>query len=96
MGNIRKIVRTTQNKLAEIAKKDYSIRVGSTTNPKNRAKQYEREGYSGTIYYAKTSTMKKSENELLKNDPRHNDHKRSNVGENPGYVYVVKGKKYNK
>ena len=39
--------------------------------------------------------MKKSENKLLKAKPRHNDHKKSNAAEKSGYVYVLKGKKFN-
>ena len=95
MGYIRKIVLTKQMQLAKILKKDYSIRVGSTKDPKNRGKEYEREGYSGTIYTAKTSNMKKSENKLLKANPRHNDHKKSNAAEESGFVYVLNGKKFN-
>ena len=94
MGKIRKIVRTTQIKLLKIVKKKNSVRAGSTVIPKKRAKNYQDDGYSGIMYYAKTSNMKKSENKLLRHKPLHNKQKRSNVGQKRGFTYVINGKKF--
>ena len=73
------------------------IYAGSTKVPKERASQHERNGYSGTMYYAKTQNMRHAEKRLLdskKGGYRYNDHQTSHQEEEPGYVYLIKGKKY--
>ena len=73
------------------------IYAGSTKDPEERADQHERNGFSGTMYYAKTQNMRLAENRLLKSrkgDYRYNDHETSNQDEKPGYVYLIKGRKY--
>ncbi len=93
-GNIKKIFHVTQSDLNEIVEQNNSIRVGSTKDPNSRAKQYERDGYSGTMYVAKTSNMQQAENKLLDHNTRHNDHKTSNQSDDAGYVYVINGRRY--
>jgi hypothetical protein len=93
-GNIDKIIQASQAELNEIAQEKGSIRVGSTKDPIRRAGEYEREGYSGTMYVAKTTNMKYAANKLLKLNPRHNVYSSSNADEDDGYVYVLKGKKF--
>ena len=93
-GNIREIVYVTQAELNDIAQQNNSIRVGGTTNPDTRANQYERQGYSGIMYAAKTTNMQYAENRLLDHDTRHNVHSNSNVGNDSGYVYVINGKRF--
>ena len=73
------------------------IYVGSTEDPEERADQHERNGFSGTMYYAETQNMKQAENKLFdakKGSYRYSDHQASNQEEEPGYVYLIKGKKY--
>ena len=94
-GNIRDVVKVSQAELNKIAQQNNSIRVGSTINPESRANQYEREGYSGTMYYAKTANMCYAENKLLEKDTRHNVHSCSNSSDQAGYVYVINGKRFN-
>jgi len=38
---------------------------GATTEPERRKREYERDGYTGTMYYAPTQNMKKAEDRLL-------------------------------
>ena len=88
--------RTTQAKLC--GKKGATpgvVRVGSTNDIKTRKQQYQREGYSGKMFYARTKNMKKAEDRLLqyKSKPRHNQQRHSNNEEKPGYLYAIKGKK---
>ena len=67
------------------------VRTGSTTEPKERRKYYVYEvHYSGTMYVAPTDNMKKTEDELLKNNYRDNKQKTSNVEEKHGFVYLIK------
>lgn len=83
------------NHLHTVAQQRGAIRAGSTIDPKQRARQYAQEGYSGTLYYASTENMMKAENTLFeKHTFRHNVHSRSNSPQDPGYVYVIKGKKF--
>lgn len=94
-GNISKVIFVSQAELNEIAQENNSIRVGSTIDPCVRANQYEREGYSGTMYVAKTTNMQYAENKLLEHDTRHNVHSLSNASNDDGFVYVINGRKYN-
>ena len=93
-GKIREIIEVSQAELNEIAQQYNSIRVGATKDLDVRANQYEREGYSGIMYIAKTTNMQYAEDKLLEHDTRHNIHKTSNVDNGSGYVYVINGKKY--
>jgi len=70
-----------------------SIYSGSTDDPQRRAREHEREGYSGTMYYWHTQNMKHAENQLLEKKPRHNIEYTSNAKPEPGYVYAIHGSK---
>ena len=72
------------------AKLSQGSRTGSTIDPKRRAGEYRREGWTGTMYYCKTSNMRFAEDKLLKacNCPA-NKQRKSNVSEDPGYVYLI-------
>ncbi len=71
-------------------------RVGGTKRePKLRAREYERQGYSGIMFYAKTSNIKFAENDLLElankfEDGYNNKHRKSNLRSVPGYIYIIK------
>lgn len=94
-GNIRNLYEVSQKELKDIAEGYGVIRAGATNDIKRRIGQYERDGYSGEVYFAKTTNMKYAENSLLHNYYfRHNVHQSSNVSDEPGYVYVIKGKRY--
>ena len=58
------------------------------------ADQYEREGYSGVMYFFRTKNMMRAEDELLEYPGTHNVHEWSGAQPKPGYVYVIKGRKY--
>lgn len=93
-GNIE-LIKVKQVDLYEIADQNFSIRCGATIDPSARAKQYERYGYSGTMYYSETQNMKKAENKLLENYTfLHNIYERSGVDSEPGYIYIIKGKRF--
>lgn len=93
-GNL-KIQRVNQTQLHEIASLKGSIRGGGTINPTSRAGAYQREGYGGTMYVAETQNMKQAENQLLQDfDFRHNEQERSNLPKDPGFTYVIQGKKF--
>ena len=81
------------SKLKEMARKKdrYNlIRTGATENPLRRIGQYAREeGYTGTMYRAKSDDMQKDEDYLLQCDFRDNRHKKSNMPNEKGYVYVI-------
>ncbi len=86
--------KVTQSKLQEIADERSAIRAGSTGDPDKRARDYAQEGYAGTLYYAPTENMMKSEDKILRGrNFRHNEQELSNASESPGNVYVIKGKK---
>ena len=70
-------------------------RVGATEDPKQRAGQYAREGYSGEMYQFKTQNMHKAEDRLLQQAGTHNVQQKSNAPDKPGYAYALKGRKYN-
>ena len=64
--------------------------VGSTTDPKRRRGEHEREGYYGIMYYAKTENMQLAEDKLLEFYPdSENIQDYSNAQSEPGYVYVI-------
>ena len=90
--------RTTQREIKKEMAKYGAIRVGSTIDVKARARQYEQEGYVGEMLYAPTENMKKAENKLLQaqKKPIHNQHGASNNKEEPGMVYLNKGRKKSK
>ena len=69
------------------------IRDRSTDDVKRRTKEHEREGYSGVVYYSQTKNMMRAEDELLEYPHRYNKDKVSGAQEQPGYVYVIKGRK---
>ena len=73
------------------------IYAGSTEDPEERARKHQRKGFSGTLYYVETQNMRQAENRLFdakEGSYRYNNHQASNHGEEPGYVYLIKGKKY--
>ena len=80
--------------LKQKAKQVNDERVGATKDIERRRSEYERAGYSGTMYYFKTANMKTAENTLL-NDCKSsgacpmNVQKRSNAPASEGYVYVI-------
>ena len=101
IGNIREIYHVNNCQLEKIIVTESVIRVGATKRPiQERAQEYERDGFSGIMFYADTTNMKYAENRLLElakrheNTARHNEHHYSNVGEENGYVYVIQGKKF--
>jgi len=94
---IGEIVNVSQKKLHRIASEKGSIRMGSTIQPRQRARAYQSPsggGYSGTMYVAPTENMMKAEDKLLKSKlGRHNVQSISNAQEEPGHVYAIQGKK---
>jgi hypothetical protein len=93
-GNIKVVQLKTQKELHDIAGEWGSIRGGGTQSPEERARGYERQGYSGTMFVAPTTNLMLAEDKLLQNnDFRHNQHQQSNLGEEEGYIYVIQGKK---
>ena len=71
----------------KVLAKPGAIRVGSTGDIAARQSQYQHEGYSGTIYYARTENMRVAEDRLLQGKkPRHNEHRVSNSDEERGYT----------
>ena len=97
-GNLRLESVSTQAELHRLAREQGAIYVGATDDPHRRRTEHAEEGYSGTMYVTRTKNMKLAENKLLQTPHRHNVQKQSNVAkaeEAPGYVYVIKGRKYN-
>ena len=86
---------TTFADLKAKAKQRDNIRVGATKDIERRRSEYQREGYSGTMFYFKTKNMKTAENELLKCTCEGlcpmNVQQNSNASEEEGYVYVIIG-----
>ena len=71
------------------------VRAGSTEDPRRRKNQYEDQGYGGTMFYARTENMMKAEDRLLASRGFcHNAQRQSNAYEGPGYIYVIKGRRY--
>ena len=93
-GNIHELNEVSFGKLKEIGQEKGAIYVGSTDDVKRRTKEHEREGYSGVVYYSKTKNMMRAEDELLKHPGIHNKDKESGAQEQPGSVYVIKGRKF--
>ena len=85
--------KVTFGELKEKAGEARTQRVGATVNVDSRISQYKREGYTGTFNYAPTQNMKKAEDKLLECTDTGtcpcNKQTKSNVSEEPGYVYVI-------
>ena len=86
--------KVTFETLQQKAKQVNSERVGATTDIERRRSEYERSGYSGTMYYFKTENMEKAENILLNGCKASgacpgNVQKKSNAPASGGYVYVI-------
>ena len=96
MANLKQENVSTQAELHLLAREQGAIYVGATDDPHRRRTEHAEEGYSGTMYVTRTENMKLAEDKLLEMGPyRHNVQKQSNAEEAPGYVYVIKGRKYN-
>ena len=83
--------KVTFETLKQKAKQVNSKRVGATTEIERRRSEYERDGYSRTMYYFKTENMENAENILLngcKACPG-NVQRKSNAPDSPGHVYVI-------
>ena len=94
-GNIREFKTVPFSELLKLAAGKNVARVGATEkDPKGRAAQYEKEGYSGVMYMFKTENMRKAEDQLLQQGGTHNEQRKSNVQDKPGFVYVIIGRKY--
>ena len=97
-GNIRELIEVSQRELHEMIETEFGIiRCGAAANCNNRAKDYERQGYSGRMFFARTENMMKAEDSLLEAGQNnqnciHNIHRVSNMQEEPGFVYIIKGK----
>ena len=95
-GNIRDHKSVSFGELRKIVAGKSVVRVGATENPQQRADQYAREGYSGQMYQFRTQNMHRAEDRLLQQAAgTHNVQERSNAPDKPGYVYAIKGRKYN-
>ena len=94
-GNIRDHKPVSFGELQKVAAGKSVARVGATEDPSQRAGQYAREGYSGEMYQSKTQNMRKAEDRLLQQAGTHNVQQKSNAPDKPGYVYALKGRKYN-
>ena len=80
----------SKKRLHSIAQEWGSVRAGATDDPQRRWREYQREGYRGTLYYAAVVDMRKEEDALLGYGFRYNVHRKSNVAsETRGYVYVI-------
>ena len=93
-GKLVKIGVVSQEHLIDLAKNPSNVRVGSTIDMKQRAVQYEEEGYSGDIFYTKAENMRKAEDKLLKHPGRYNVQRQSGAKERRGYIYVILGQKH--
>ncbi len=99
-GYIRELVEVSQEKLFEMIETEtHIIRAGASIDCPTRADGYQGDLYSGVMFYARTQNMKKAENKLLAAGKEngnciHNIHMKSNVQEEPGFVYIIQGKKY--
>ena len=77
--------------LYEMADPNIHIRAGSTEDPERRRRDYVYQNhYAGTMYYAQTTNMRNSENQLLQHNFRDNVQRTSNAREAPGYVYLIR------
>ena len=93
-GKLVKIGVVSQEHLIDLAKNPNNVRVGSTVVVKQRAVQYEEDGYSGEIFYTKAENMRKVEDKLLKHPGRYNVQRQSGAKERRGYIYVILGQKH--
>ena len=80
--------------LKQRAKQVNNERVGATADIERRRGEYERNGYSGTMYYFNTANMKTAESTLLNECKssgacQRNIQKVSNAPASAGYVYVI-------
>ena len=91
-----KTEKVSQKELHQITGQKGSVYVGSSVDIQQRTGQHQREGYSGTVYYASTDNMMRAEDKLLQQNPgRHNIQQQSNAEQGKGYVYGIKGRKHN-
>ena len=96
-GKIASPKQVSAKTLHKVASGKGAVRSGSTVDVQRRAGEYQAEGYSGTMYYAKTQNMKTAEDRLLQAGPGiHNAMKKSGAQKKGGFVYAIKGKKYHK
>ena len=93
-GNIRKLSKVSFGKLKEIGQDRGAIYVGSTDDVNGRADDHEDDGYSGIMYYSRTKNKMRDEDKLLEHPGIHNVQLWSGAQPKPGYVYVIKGRKY--
>ena len=88
---------TTLDKLLKKSKEVGSIRVGSTKDLRRRKRQYEKQGYVGLMYHTESQNMKVDEDRLLdqmeKYDIKYNVYRKSGAKAEPGYVYVIQGRR---
>jgi len=85
-----RLVETTIHDLESKARERKTIRTGATTDPERRKREYEYDGYTGTMYFAATQNMKKAEDRLLAIcHCKENEQRKSNAKSEPGYVYVI-------
>lgn len=80
--------------LKQKARQTNNERVGATIDIERRRKEYERDGYTGTMFYFKTENMERAENALLGECKSSgvcakNVQKLSNAQPSEGYVYVI-------
>lgn len=93
--SLQKLKVATISELHKKAQLRGAIYGGSTSDIDGRTSSHKRSGFRGTLYYAKTRNMKGSENRLLKWGFRHNQLSCTGRDEEPGYIYVIVGRKMN-
>jgi hypothetical protein len=99
-GNIRELVEVSQRDLLNMIEfETHIIRAGASVDCDKRAYGYQRERFSGTMFYARTQNMMKAEDKLLEagrrnNNLIHNLQQFSNMPEARGFVYIIQGRKY--
>eukprot|EP01084_Bolivina_argentea_P223033 377435_1 len=97
-GNLKVQRLSNQTNLYKHARKRKNMRVGATFEDRitQRASEYRRLGYTGTMYFAKTANMVAAEDKLLRLHPgSHNVQTQSNHhAAGPGYIYVIIGSKH--
>ncbi len=83
--------RVSITQLRAYSEQSDAIYCGATKDVEKRTKQHSKK-FSGNVFYASTKNMKKAENRLLsEKNWEGNIHKKSNVSEEPGNVYVIIG-----
>ena len=100
-GCIREIIETSQEDLHLLIQNERGvIRVGGTErDPNMRADEYERLGFSGIMFYAKSTNIRLAEDKSLNLAKQfgaaiHNQQEYSNLPLIDGFVYVIQGKRY--